>query len=219
MTQEPQATHDLPVPAEPEAPPRGGLLFRYRNALPVTLAVCLVACPPAWRLAFSPWQLIAGGALVLSGVAGRIWCILQIGGSARKTSKLKADRVISWGPYSLVRNPIYLANSTTFLGFVVAAGLPWFLPVVILALFLWYNSIVCREEQFLEEKHPEAYAAYKQVARRWWPSLRYKGRPEDIAPYPFLRALKRERGHLIAVSVGAAAVILLRIVVPRIWSG
>ena len=157
-----------------------------------------------------PWLLGTGAAIVLAGVALRIWCILQIGGSARKTSKLKAERVISWGPYSIVRNPIYIANTTTFVGFTVLSGLLWALPAVVLGLWLWYDAIVRREEKFIEEKHPVDYAEYRKTVRRWLPSLRYRGRPEDTPPYPFSRALKRERGHLIAVSCGAAAVVLFR---------
>lgn len=217
MTEETPATQEISSEAPASAPPPGGLLFRYRNALPVALALALVLCPSAWRLPLTPVQLGLGAGIILLGVSLRLWCILQIGGSARKTSKLKANRVISWGPYSLVRNPIYIANSTTFAGFVVAAGLPWLVPVALLGLFLWYNAIVAREEKFLAEMHPESYREYCQIARRWIPSLRYRGRPDDVPPYPFLRAIKRERGHLIAVGVGILAVILLRLVLPGLW--
>ncbi|MBI4601965.1 MAG: isoprenylcysteine carboxylmethyltransferase family protein [Planctomycetes bacterium] len=193
-----------------EAPPPGGRLFRYRNAMGIGLVVLLAACP--WgRLPLGPALLAPGLALVLLGVSLRLWCILQIGGSARKTSRLKAERVISWGPYSMVRNPIYIANTTTFAGFTVLAGLPWLLPLVFIALGLWYDAIVRREERFLETTHPEAFAEYRRLAGRWLPRLRYRGRPPGVLPYPFLRALKRERGHLIAVGAGLAAVLLLRL--------
>lgn len=211
-TADPVAETETP----PEAPPPGGMLFRYRSFLPVLLAILLVVCP--WRQGLGAGQLVSGGVLILLGVALRLWCILQIGGSARKTSRLKAVRVISWGPYSLVRNPIYIANSTTFAGFTVAAGHVWLLPLILLGLFLWYNAIVGREERFLEELHAAAFRTYKLQARRWIPSLNYRGRPTDIPPYPLLRALKRERGHIIAVSVGALAVVALRLILPKFWN-
>lgn len=195
-----------PVPA----PPPGGLLFRYRNVMGVAVAIVLVLCP-WWRLPPSPYLLTAGGLIVLAGVSLRLWCILQIGGSARKTSKLKAERVISWGPYSIVRNPIYIANTTTFIGFTVLAGLPWLVPGVIGLFWLWYDAIVRREEAFIAEKHPLDFAAYSSTVSRWLPRLRFRGRPADIAPYPFTRALKRERGHLIAVGMGLVLVALLRV--------
>jgi protein-S-isoprenylcysteine O-methyltransferase Ste14 len=199
-----------PTASAPEAPPPGGMLFRYRNAMGVAVAMALVLCP-WWRLAPSKPLLAAGGLIVLAGVSLRLWCILQIGGSARKTSKLKAERVISWGPYSIVRNPIYIANTTTFIGFTVLAGLPWLIPVVIALFWLWYDAIVRREEQFIADKHPHDFAAYAAAVHRWLPRFRYRGRPADIAPYPFTRALKRERGHLIAVGIGLVLVVLLRL--------
>jgi protein-S-isoprenylcysteine O-methyltransferase Ste14 len=210
MSQEPQVTQESPAAPEAGAPPPGGRLFRYRNALGVAVAAFLCLWP--WgRLPPAAWQFIAGGAVILAGVSLRLWCILQIGGSARKTSRLKAEKVISWGPYSIVRNPIYIANSLTFVGFTLAAGLPWAAPIVLVALGLWYDSIVRREEQFIAEMHPAEYAAYRSMVRRWIPRLRYRGRPPEVPPYPFRRALKRERGHLIAVGCGVLAVVALRV--------
>ncbi|HVR76254.1 MAG TPA: isoprenylcysteine carboxylmethyltransferase family protein [Planctomycetota bacterium] len=207
-----ESVESCPIPEAPAdpPPPPGGLLFRYRNLLPIGLVVFLIAVP--WgRLPPALWQFIAGGALILAGVALRLWCILQIGGSARKTSRLKANHVISWGPYSILRNPIYVANTTVFAGFTVASGLLWALPVVLITLGLWYNAIVRREEDFLAEKHPQAFAEYTRLARRWIPRFQYRARPPDVPPYPFPRALKRERGHLISVGVGMAFLLLLRL--------
>src|SRR5262245_24288171 len=75
-----------PPPEVPPAalPPPGGLLFRYRNAMGVALALLLVLCQP-WSLASSAALAWTGGLLILAGVSLRLWCILQIGGSARKT--------------------------------------------------------------------------------------------------------------------------------------
>jgi protein-S-isoprenylcysteine O-methyltransferase Ste14 len=193
-----------------EAPPPGGLFFRYRNALGVVIAVFLVAFP-FWRAPLKPWHLAVGLLLVFSGIALRLWCILQIGGSARKTSRLKAVRIISWGPYAILRNPIYVANTTVFAGFTVLSGHLWAIPLVILSFWAWYDGIVRREEKFLEESFPEDYRAYAAATRRWIPSMRLSHRPPEVPPYPFLRALKRERGHLITVSAGLLMVICCRL--------
>lgn len=202
-----------PPPGGEEAGSRKGksALFRFRNALGIGLSIFLVAWP--WgRTPPEPWLLATGGAIVLCGMLLRLWCILQIGGAARKTSKLKAELVISWGPYSIVRNPIYIANTTIFVGFTALSGLLWMVPVVIAALWLWYDSVVRREEAFILEKHPVAYADYLRYANRWIPRLQYRGKPQDIPRYPLRRALKRERGMLLNILAGLAAVVILRIV-------
>ena len=218
MTQEPQATQPASAPTEPQGPPPGGLLFTYRNALPVICAVLLSifavlqVLVPRLRVPVSVWELSLGAIFVIVGVTLRIWCILQIGGSARKTSKPKANRIISWGPYSLTRNPIYVANMSVVWGFALLVAGVWALPVVAVALWLWYDAVVRREEAFLEASHPGDYDAYKKIANRWIPRLRYSRRPQDVPAYPFLRACKRERGHIIAVSIGVLAVVVFRIV-------
>jgi protein-S-isoprenylcysteine O-methyltransferase Ste14 len=191
----------------------GGRLFRFRAFLGITFAAFLILCP--WgRIPASLALWITGAALVLSGVALRLWAILQIGGAARKTSRLKAVELISWGPFAMVRNPIYIANLTVFAGFTVLSGLLWALPAVVFGLWAWYDTVVRLEEEFLSRSFPEAYDAYRRETRRWLPRLRRRGRPPGRPRYPFLRALRRERGHLLVVALGVAAVFGARHVGP-----
>lgn len=197
--------------------PPGGLLFRYRNIVGVGLAVSLgVLCLlhsiafPVWRMPLVPWHLGVGLALLAGGVCLRLWAILQIGGSARKTSRLKAVRIISWGPFAVVRNPLYIANATVFAGFTVLCGFYWILPLVLAALWIWYDAIVRREEEFLEESFPGDYAEYKRSTNRWIPKLKLRRRPPEVPPYPLFRAIRRERGHLMAVTVGLVLALAFR---------
>ncbi len=186
----------------------GGRFFRYRNALGIGLAVLLLVFP--WgRIEAAAWSVALGLTLTLSGAALRIWAILQIGGAARKTSSLKAVRVISWGPFAMVRNPIYIANIAVFCGFTVLSRLLWALPLVVLALGSWYHRLVRREERFLEETFGEEYREYMASTGRWLPSLRFRSRPAAVPAYPILRALRRERGHLAIVAVGILSFVFL----------
>jgi len=175
----------------------------------ITIAVILIAFP-FWRSPASAWQFIAGFATVLAGVSLRFWAIRQIGGSARKTSRLKAVRLINWGPFSLVRNPIYIANATIFAGFSILSGLLWMFPVVLVAFWFWYDAVVRREEAFLGTTFPVEYPEYLRTTGRWIPKLHFRNRPADVPPYPFLRILRRERGLVIGVSVGTSIVLLFR---------
>jgi len=197
--------------------PPGGLLFRHRNVVGVGLAISIgILCLlhsiafPLWRMPLEPWHLGVGFALLAAGVCLRLWAILQIGGSARKTSRLKAVRIISWGPFALVRNPLYIANATVFAGFTVLCGFYWMLPLVLAILWIWYDAIVRREEEFLDASFPREYAEYKQSTNRWIPRLHLRKRPPDVPPYPLLRALKRERGHLMAVTAGLLLALAFR---------
>jgi protein-S-isoprenylcysteine O-methyltransferase Ste14 len=189
---------------------RSSRLFTNRNLFGTCLALFLVLFP-YWRLEFQPWHFIAGFGIVLLGMALRGWSIRQIGGSARKTSKLKANLVISWGPYSLVRNPIYIANITMFAGFTIVAGFPWLLPVVLVGLGMWYGAVVRREETFLAANFPKEFGEYQASTNRWIPKFQYRRRPDTIPPYPFLKIVRRERGGLIAIFAASSVAILARL--------
>lgn len=182
----------------------GGLFFRYRNALGIALATLLLFFP--WgRIDPTFWCFALGSGLTVAGATLRLWAILQIGGAARKTSRLKAIRVISWGPFAMTRNPIYVANIMVFAGFAVLSRLLWALPLVVVSLAVWYHALVRREERFLEESFGDEYRAYMATTNRWLPSLCFRRRPAGVPAYPLLRALTRERGHLLIVTLGMAA--------------
>lgn len=196
-----------PPPKENAAPP--SFLFTHRNLLGISICVFLIGFP-FWRMPLNAWLFAVGSGIVLAGLALRLWAIRQIGGSARKTSRPKAVRIISWGPFGLVRNPIYIANGMFAAGFTVLSGHLWALPLILLALWIWYDAIVRREEKFLEAAFPADYAEYKRTTNRWIPKLRFRKRPPEIPVYSFFRVIKRERGLLFIVPSGMVLVIVLR---------
>jgi protein-S-isoprenylcysteine O-methyltransferase Ste14 len=193
----------------------GGRFFRYRNALGIGLAVLLLAFP--WgRIEPAAWCAALGLSLVLAGAALRLWAILQIGGAARKTSSLKAVRLVSWGPFAMTRNPIYIANIAVFAGFAVLSRLLWAVPLVVLALGAWYHRLIPREERFLEETFGEEYREYAATTNRWLPSPRFRRRPAGVPAYPLTRALRRERGLLAIVALGIASFLVVPMLSDRV---
>ncbi len=110
-----------------------------------------------------------GLVLVSIGALGRIWCTLYIAG--RKSSEL-----ITAGPYSICRNPLYF-----FTGFVLAGLLCIYenillvVPVVAIAI-LTHVASMRREERFLADRFGPAYATYADRVPRLLPNLsRYRG--------------------------------------------
>lgn len=78
-----------------------------------------------------------------------------------------ATRLVTWGPYRLSRNPMYLALSALFLGVTILVNAWWplfFFPAVIASL---YFLVICREERYLSSAFEEEYAAYRASVRRW----------------------------------------------------
>ena len=70
-----------------------------------------------------------GRRLVATGTALRLWSISYLGRSAR-TRKDKARRLVTTGPFSLCRNPIYMANMVGACGFIVLCEVLWCVPIL-----------------------------------------------------------------------------------------
>jgi len=110
------------------------------------------------------WSL--GVLLFVMGWALRMWAQKHLG------YRLKIKRTItSSGPYALVRNPIYIANTLVILGTVVMSEVLWLIPVTLLWCGLVYSLVVRFEERHLTAKYGEEYLNYLRGTQRWWPRL------------------------------------------------
>lgn len=115
----------------------------------------------------SPADLVMSAlALVaaLSGVGVRLWATLYLGGR-------KGRAVVSEGPYSVCRNPLYLGS------LLMAVSGCLFLKSVTLALGAtltvgaYMLATVPSEEEFLRAKLGDAYLSYRRSVPRYWPRL------------------------------------------------
>lgn len=107
---------------------------------------------------------LAGLLLVGIATVGRMWCLLYISG-------YKSDRLITSGPYSLSRNPLYFFSLLGGLG-VGLCSETLTIPAVILAVFaLYYPTVIRWEEEKLLMKHPKEYAEYCRITPRFFPKF------------------------------------------------
>lgn len=156
---------------------------------------------------------LAGYAFLLAGVSVRIWSILYVGG--RKSQELVTD-----GPYSLCRHPLYVGTFLLTIGAglcfenipMLAAGLLIILPV---------HLVVARmEEQHLTEKFPQEYPRYAQRVPRFWPRLRnYRSRENIVIASA---AIRRVAIDVLGVMLIPEAEDLLEIlhehaILPTLW--
>ena len=84
-----------------------------------------------------------GFIFLIIATLGRLWCSIYIGG-------YKNNRVINEGPYSIVRNPLYIFSFLGGIGLGLAAENLLVLSLVILLFIIYYPSVVYREEKDLE---------------------------------------------------------------------
>jgi protein-S-isoprenylcysteine O-methyltransferase Ste14 len=104
----------------------------------------------------------AGIILVGSAIVGRLWCAEYIAG--RKTESLVTD-----GPYSVCRNPLYFFSLIGGTGVGLCTG-SLILATIIPAVFaVIYPAAILSEERILQEAHGEAFDDYVSKVPRFFP--------------------------------------------------
>lgn len=129
---------------------------------------------PRWTTGGLADIILADLGLVLLVVCafGRIWSSIFIAG-------YKNDRLITEGPYSMVRNPLYVFSFCGALGVGLSAGSLTIAAVLILPFVIWFPIMVIEEERVLAERHGDAWKAYSAATPRFIPAFRVPTQPAE----------------------------------------
>jgi protein-S-isoprenylcysteine O-methyltransferase Ste14 len=178
------SSHEAPPPAPAPAPTAiseaerstsariGAVLFRHRGWLPVPfLLVPLLA-----RGVMEPMNWIVGFVLIVLGEIVRLSGVAAAGTVTRRRSRT-VQRLVTYGIFAWMRNPLYVGNFLIWMGFTVISGVLWFIPIAVLLFAIEYSLIVRYEEGVLESIFGEEYLRYKDRTPRWFP--RPPGSDED----------------------------------------
>ena len=121
---------------------------------------------------FHEYVEAVGIGLIVIGILGRMWCTLYIGGR-------KAAEVVSMGPYSITRNPLYVFSSIAAAGVGAQTGSVLLGLIFMVVCALCFLIVIRREEQFLTVELGAPYLAYMAAVPRFWPSFsRFKDQTE-----------------------------------------
>ncbi len=129
-----------------------------------------------------------GFVLLIACTLGRLWSLQYLEG-------YKTRRLVDEGPFSVVRNPLYLFSFAGALGFVLVADHLWVALLVLGAFLLYYPFVVLAEERGLREKLGEEYAEYCSRVNRFLPRWRGYREPEEA----LIRARRFSRNYLEVV--------------------
>jgi protein-S-isoprenylcysteine O-methyltransferase Ste14 len=171
--------------------------------VPFVLVTVLVPASPALR-----WWAV-GFVLIIIGEWVRLAGVAAAGTVTRRRSRA-VQRLVTYGIFGWVRNPLYVGNFFIWMGFVVISGVWWFLPLAIIIFAIEYTLIVAYEEGVLESIFGEEYLAYKRTTPRWVP--RPPKEPEEGA-HNWGEAWKSE----ISTFLQYAALVLVFAVKQKIW--
>jgi protein-S-isoprenylcysteine O-methyltransferase Ste14 len=185
----------------------GAFLFAWRNWVFTAGLLALLAgfrpVPLFGSREADLWLDLFGFALSVAGQGIRIAVIgysaIESGGQKKKVT---AQRLVTCGLLSHVRNPLYLANLLVVAGLAVIHNNPWVYAVAIPVTVFGYVAIVAAEEAHLSGRFGKEYAEYCRRVPRWVPNLRGLHRSLAGIPFESRRVILQEYGSIyIAVAL------------------
>ncbi|UYY85899.1 methyltransferase family protein [Alcaligenes sp. SMD-FA] len=139
------------------------------------MVVILPFFAPTWASDSLVFQFtrMAGLGLVLIAVLGRCWCMLYLGGH-------KGSSLISQGPYSISRNPLYLFSLCAVTGMGALSGSLLLGPVLALFVYAVFNNVIDEEQVLLQKVFGQDYQDYCQRVPRLAPRLSLWNSPDEL---------------------------------------
>ncbi len=107
----------------------------------------------------------------------------------KKTNSAQGESLVMTGPYTLVRNPMYLGSFLMGVGFILIVWPWWSLPIFAVLFYLRFNQQIVKEEEHLSRLFGADYAAYCQKTPRLFPSLKRMGKVRIKEVFNFKEAL------------------------------
>lgn len=146
------------------------------------LAAAFLFAHPVWSGDVHEVLEFIGFCLVVVCVGGRMWSILYVGSK-------KNLHLVTSGPYSVTRNPLYLFSTIGAVGVGLIYGS--FVAALLLGLLAYavFMITATKESQHLQTIFGSEYAAYAASTPMFWPKFSQYREPSEAVFSPV--ALKR----------------------------
>ncbi len=180
----------------------------------IALAIAIVWCtrdlgPFATEAGDRAW-FGAGIAVATLGAIIRIftsgWAAL--GTSGRVKAAAEAAELNTTGPYSLVRNPLYVGRIVNYTGMAMLSGSWSFAAIVLLLSILIYERVSIYEEEFLRGKFGQAHADWAKDVPALFP--RFHGWVSPKYKFWWKRMIWRERQKVFLLGTAIAGTLFAR---------
>ena len=128
---------------------------------------------------------LLGFLFVMVCILGRIYCTAFLGG-------YKANSIIDYGPFSIVRNPLYIFSFSGVIGLSLMSNNMLIILLAPLGFAAIYYPVIAREEAYLSKHFGDVYDNYCTKVNRVVPSFKnYKSKDQFVFSYkPFESAFK-----------------------------
>ncbi len=184
----------------------GDFFFKYRSYVPLPfILVMLIFMKP------SQASILIGFTVALCGEAIRIWSVSLAGSETRTTSGVGGTYLVTQGPYSIIRNPLYVGNILIYTGIgIMSYALFPYLQIFAFFFFIFqYYCIILAEEDFLAAKFGDTFTEYKNTVNRFLPGInKISGRIKSRLELNIREGLKSERRSIQAMIITSSIIIL-----------
>mgnify|MGYP001401767150 CR=1 FL=1 len=185
----------------------GNQLFRYRGQIP--LFIFITAIPVIfltdYKIFNDLFYLILTLISVFVGFTGffiRAYTIgtTPKGTSGRNTKEQVAESINTKGIYSVVRHPLYVGNYLMWLGLLIFTFNVYYVLIISLFFWIYYERIMFAEERFLQKKYGDVFMCWSEKVPAFIPALG-KFEKSDIR-VSVKSVLRREYSGILAMAVG-----------------
>lgn len=129
---------------------------------------------------------LLGLLLMSAGMLGRAFCAVYIEGR-------KLNSLVTEGPYSISRNPLYFFSFLGGVGIGLAGQNLIVFVLLLIAFLLYYPGVMRREEWAMELKHGEPFLQYKSSTPLFFPRFSTYQEPDTLTiktPYRIRKAFR-----------------------------
>lgn len=153
-----------------------------------------------------------GIVMAVLGTLGRVWCAAYISGH-------KSARIVTEGPYSASRHPLYFFSLIGSLGVALTTETIVVPLIVGVAFALIYRATMADEERWLTAAFGPEYERYASRVPRFWPRWSLLREPERVwlCPRAFRRALADAGWFVIAAWLFSSLEVLRDVGVLPTW--
>lgn len=140
----------------------------YLAAIAVSVLLDVVYPLPWLAPPLSGIFLVIGWLMIAASVALNVAAMRAMRRAGTTVRPDRAtDHLVTEGPFSFTRNPLYVAGTMLILGIGLVSGIVWFLPLAVVAAVAVQKLAIEPEERHLQARFGTMYLDYARRVRRW----------------------------------------------------
>ena len=140
----------------------------FTYILPLVAGIVAHILAPFKIFSDSMFGHVSGWPLLTLGLLLVIWSMRTMlnAGEHFKVNE-PTNKIVSHGPFSITRNPIYLSFNFVYLGIAFIVNTIWLIIFLPIAFITLHYGVILREEHYMKNKLGNEYLSYRKRVRRW----------------------------------------------------